>query len=854
MEAALQAAIEAGDDEAVLTYLARLSPDERRSAAAGIRQLAEAHGEGGWVADGADHSWQFARGTDGSRQTSTMAVWVTATASELAKVRGMGPHRGFERFVAAVTRVPPPWLNAEGLQTLAESGWLDAALANALVEAGVAEFPPSDALVESLVMTGFRSDEPLADVLRGMPAVLQHLVYRVFEVEGGQQSSLAAADKYRRESNQWTTALRALAATGELDRQRLIDASLDALGRDYAAFRAGWFTRFHDALSPTPPERAARAGAYLRLIGSATPATVAFAVKAVEALVKAKQVDHAAVAHDLAPALTNPKKGTVTRALKLLQRVAKSSPDLAAEAAELALSALVHEDAGVQVVALDAFDALVALADESRRSSLLAALADQRDLVAPSLQTRLPVTDAAPAAAPPVVQTFAATPPVSLRAAERAVTAVATAPEAVALTSQVLENPAAEAFERAIDAVARFASADVGELGAPLAKRAGDLLKRHDVGEWPLRSALARLAIVWVTKRALADPTPSWARDGVNRFLTARIGALADRLVRGVALPLLSAPTHRGGAVTIEAFRSRLAAWTSVGQAPDAADAVLALMRLPPSERGHARGLLGAGDATEAAALDEAAAVVARRYTPSVSVRQSPPYTFYSVDCDVSPAVDAPSHDLQLRRLLAAGTVMQPAGVALRGWCALMEPDDQGLFFRDGLFAVGWAMDEELTSGGHLGPALEPATTLGVTGHWLLALCLGARGPRAVERGLDAAIDGLERGQVSVEELGAALAAVLSSGMGKGARYAKSLATVAQASEAHAVAVARLLQRALRGAADSAPRDVGKVLLLLNELLIATDGRLDDEDARAWLRTMTRGGQVATAKKALLTR
>jgi hypothetical protein len=46
------------------------------------------------------------------------------------------------------------------------------------------------------------------------------------------------------------------------------DATLDALGRGFSAFRAGWFMRFHDALEPTDAERRERLRAYLDLLAS----------------------------------------------------------------------------------------------------------------------------------------------------------------------------------------------------------------------------------------------------------------------------------------------------------------------------------------------------------------------------------------------------------------------------------------------------------------------------------------------------------------------------------------------------------------------------------------------------------
>ena len=75
-------------------------------------------------------------------------------------------------------------------------------------------------------------------------------------------------------------AMRELATRGEIDRNRLLDASLEALARDFSQYRAGWFSRFHEYMEPNFEERAARTEHYLGLLASPIPPTVAFAVKA----------------------------------------------------------------------------------------------------------------------------------------------------------------------------------------------------------------------------------------------------------------------------------------------------------------------------------------------------------------------------------------------------------------------------------------------------------------------------------------------------------------------------------------------------------------------------------------------
>ncbi len=200
-------------------------------------------------------------------------------------------------------------------------------------------------------MPGFR--DGVRSGLLADPGLLDE-VWRLFEIEGGGELSLAAYDKYTRPDDAtWKAALVQLAREGKLSRDRLLDASLDALARDFAQFRAGWFSRFHEALEPTRDERAARAARYLALLASKISPTVAFALNALKLLDKAGRLPPAAVVENISPALGARQKGTVREALRLLDRAAHAEPARKSAIARLAAEALLHEAADVQAAALD---------------------------------------------------------------------------------------------------------------------------------------------------------------------------------------------------------------------------------------------------------------------------------------------------------------------------------------------------------------------------------------------------------------------------------------------------------------------------------------------------------------------
>src|SRR6185369_6898866 len=86
-------------------------------------------------------------------------------------------------------------------------------------------------------------------------------------------------------------AFRTMAADGTIERARVLASTLDALGRDFAPFRAGWYSRLHESLKPTQSERVANRERYLDLLSSRVPATVAFAMRALVDVDKAGALD-----------------------------------------------------------------------------------------------------------------------------------------------------------------------------------------------------------------------------------------------------------------------------------------------------------------------------------------------------------------------------------------------------------------------------------------------------------------------------------------------------------------------------------------------------------------------------------
>ena len=221
------------------------------------------------------------------------AAHAAALASAtLAEIKSLERH-GFvppETAVVILTDRRPLWIDdyaellCEGELRTFGGNWKQT---RALVRAGLCQPPKHDHYVlEALNGIWPRyeqgKDQPkLVDLLLKERDWLDGDFWRLFEVDGNGEVSLANCEKYPKSKETWTQALAELSRLGVLSRDRLLDASLEALSRDFIQFRACWFSRFHEALEPTFAERAARIDVYLRLLGSSIPPTVAFAIHAV---------------------------------------------------------------------------------------------------------------------------------------------------------------------------------------------------------------------------------------------------------------------------------------------------------------------------------------------------------------------------------------------------------------------------------------------------------------------------------------------------------------------------------------------------------------------------------------------
>ncbi len=548
----LRAILEAGEVEACLAFFEHASETERRAVATLALEWYAVQ-DATPIIEAGPLTWKG----NPLLPAAAAAVLASCTLSELKK-RGLNLTNGDVNFRILQSR-KPDWITDFAAWSLERFPQIWSAVRR-LERAGLCSPPDTDHYVLGMIeCVGSRlGKQTIREALLDDLELLEHEVWKLFEVEGGGEFSLAARDKYARAGATWEAALVALAADGKLPRSRLLNASLDALERDFAQFRAGWFSRFHEALKPTPEERAERVDRYLNLLASKIPPTVSFALAALSKIDSDRRFPSAALVDQIGPALTARAKSAVSAALKLLENAAKADSALKPKAAMVAAGALAHESADAQSEAF----ALVVRCGDLADAALFAIIREQVDRLAASVQPRVrewlgsvnaespsgsSVANPLPAELEALFARASAIAPefrelagidaalASVRAGRFDVPALAFVgteiprldpaarissivdlDELIDVFAAVLENPdATDEVERVLDGVSRLCSSRPADFEAhtkPLRKRATALLERGSGGDqygpflgWQPALDLYGLALSWTGGEAI-DP------------------------------------------------------------------------------------------------------------------------------------------------------------------------------------------------------------------------------------------------------------------------------------------------------------------------------------------------------------
>lgn len=593
---------------------------------------------------------EYSKWNRGRWEASLLALLACASWARLRNMRWTvgGPHFGdaewsdwWREAQRLVAELRPAWVDewAELLLRQNLDHWF---FVRELVRRGLCRTPASDVYTLGM-MRGLRwrfhtyvskrgggaeSRFPtIADAILDDPGLLKDEIWRLFRVAGTSKCNLQSLEPVQRtnwklnakmpaevEEHSWRFALGWLADKGKLPRGRVLDESLAALDRGFESHHAGWFFRLHDELAPTLAERTARQEKYLVLLACPHPNVSTWALQTVAELDKEQPLPAAMLLKHLSPAFALEAKASVKTALQLTGRAAAREPRRRGDLLILATQALDCEAADVQ-------GELFKLLDQHGDRGDLAlkkALAARASGVAPSWRARFAEWGAGRAGAKPA--TTAATPkgvspPIAtaaspLHPAHRLVL-IASPDELLERIDFILDHPEdIDEVECVLAALVRLGKARPADFAAK-----SEDLRRHILrAGWPQlgHGAEAMVGADFMPKshaysvnsvtKLLAWVLESWrigkvlwpmlrGADDLNqtqRFLFQRLAGISRLIHRGVTLPLLSTPTHRGGWIAPGEFVSRLEAWQRAGELCDPDDFCLALLRLASENRGPA--------------------------------------------------------------------------------------------------------------------------------------------------------------------------------------------------------------------------------------------------------------------------
>ena len=669
-------------------------------------------------------------------------------------------------------------------------------------------------------------DQTFDDVLASQPG-LSHVLLRIMEIEGTSEFNLAAADKYS-PARTWSGTLLKLCERGLFSRATLLDKTLSSLERDWPQFRAGWFSRFHEALSPTVEEMKPHTRRYLALCHSRIAPTVALALRVTAELDAAGLLNARELLDALRPVTSSSVKGQVTAAIKLLEGIVERDASLASESAAALAVGLAHESADVQKQILQRLGAW------GVSTGLQRTLGDYAPGIAAvnrkEFQQLTAGTEGVFCASPPAGPANPSAPPaqivrVSILDPSRKLLPLPSEDELVECIAHVFENDTdTDSFERAIAGLVRAAPLSQASLA-----RFGPVLKRAAKVRKPIARELARLlGFVATGTRTNAQPPSS----PVERMLVTRINDLMDLVEQGAGLVPLSAPTHARGVIDPAEFAARITAFQARGVQPPPTDHALGLQRVATEKNVHSD------------------PKYAWNVTSQSHEVQGKTYINYYLEVTSGRVSDRVSQDTYGHYgARFAGT---DEGVTV--YSATLRPSDPAAFFAEGARAIGnnlnW-WEARWQDSAYLRLLLDSTVEMTDSATLLLALGLAGKEPGQTATAVDALVQAKADARLDSLRLGQVMGELLITSLVKSARYDKSLRAALRIDADLASVIFDLLCAAFAALASNPPKDSAVLLELLQEVML-TSQRALPETARSAIGRLALGGKARTLQKSLL--
>lgn len=915
-ETALEKLIYSGDPEGTVKYFSNMDPAEFSKHRKAVQRIGKPLDNARYVMDKSTVAWRGSV-TNEQYRAFHIASFICGTIAEQIESSWGFYHKESE-FIPLWRQFPPAEAQAFAEAMLAKSA-RNFLIAQELFLAGEIARPAHDNYVLGLLALPMESDRvtSVRNCLERDPGLAHNTLLKLFEIEGTSDNSLAGQDKYghglNTPRNTWAGLFLELCEKGVYSRTLLIEKTIGTLEKDWIQFRAGWFSRFHDALAPTAQEMAPFADRYMGLCHSRIAPTVTLALAALEKLFVGGIISGGDLIAALRPVLSSSVKAQVESAMKLLDRAVAKDTSLGVEACGAAIPAFSHSAAEVhkKLIARLRSWGMDKATKEQAQALLPHVSSANRDALAALLGATTVATSTQRKAQPVTLPTLRQ--PLSPLDDSRILAPIDNIDELVERAAYVLENTTdIDEIERVFDALLRFnpLSAEDKRHFSPVLKRARKLQPTGVIWrdqEKPVARELARLLVCLLNDERL-PPSFTYEKGHfkAHAFLSERIEDLMNLAAQGKSISPLAVPTHKRGFIDARVLVERIKRHHELGIKSSLHEQVLSLLRLAPGadesilelarrlpESTYTLALRYAlGDSIKIGSEKELIVAAGRirhpneddpnlvklfgelgpdgphaaRYAFSVIESKSETYTFYHGLVAVSPTpriveqnyLAIMRHPVQtenewstLYRNLFGG---EDESLILLS--ATLMPSSLEAYFAEGVRNLSNNLDwweAQWYNKAYLALLLDPTVPFTPMAYRTLACALAGKEPGQTAIAIDALIAGWTEGRLEASALAAVLRELMHSPLVKLARYGKSLSLAARAHEHAPRLIFDLLCEVIRFDTDVPPKDTAALLELLLSVAIELGEPLPNS-TKAALKAMKFGGKGKAAQKELLER
>ena len=708
---------------------------------------------------------------------------------------------------------------------------------------------------------------------------------------------MAARDKYSHEHNTWAYNLRLLANEGVISRDKLMDSALSALGKDFAQFRASWFSRFFNSLEPTLEELERRQDSLLFLLGSHIKPTVSFALKHIQLLERKKYLNSTAFLDASEPLFSSETKSTVIGAFKVLESIFKRSTDVNSHIPYSVLKAFYLENSDVQAKAFDVIDKYNLNKDDAFKTELM----QLTDFILPSLKGRLPadIPGADSNNSMNGVNEELLWVPESSVSQIKSVDNIYELLDLISILIETPEDPIA--IEKMLDGFYRFpmhGDSEIEKRLTPILKRVKQIISRGLNNWMQFYISLTVLSLLEKQNHLQATYLESFSSEEpeIADAFIARLFHLIGEVTKNEGTTVsICLPSDSQGFINPREIVDRLTLISHSDFNPPVIELSLTILRfgvhlLTEQEStktitrllaiesefadacAYALGAnvkIGITDALWIAAArirvpneqDKdvtakfgnlgADASIPAKYETWVHVKKTENYTFSDLRLNVTPLSpkNIPyEHWAVLFHRTKETNYYDKAhfgyDTALVKWGSTIYPSNLESYFACGAaeLDITWA-EAQWHVQSFFEPLLEASVPFGEMARLLLIAGLSSKeqGQRGIT--LDILIGAMQDGRFKFEEFGSQMSSLITSTLIVVSRWTKALKEVSEASDNHARQIHSLIQSLLKFSPQDSPRELGGLLELLYELSIRLNQVVSDPSAIEFFKLNKKGGK-----------